>query len=199
MIGQITNRGSESYTLALFSSHSATLPALSFEGATKRHKPNLRIGSLVYARIVSADRFTEPELTCVNPITGKGDGFGELKTTNERGEKEGHAMLFKVSIGLARTLLRGGNGLLKKVAEQGVAFEAAVGANGCVWVRGEEVRHVVGVGRVLEEADQVLTRWGTGEEGEEEEGEGVDADYVLKNRAGGLDAKRVRGLIGDLL
>ncbi|CDR99735.1 hypothetical protein [Sporisorium scitamineum] len=65
VIGQITNRGAESYTVTLFSAHSATLPALSFEGATKRHKPNLRIGSLVYARIVSADRFTEPELTWV--------------------------------------------------------------------------------------------------------------------------------------
>ena len=103
VIAQITNRGAEAYTVTLFSAHAATLPALSFEGATKRHKPNLRIGALVYARIVSADRFTEPELTCVNPVTGKSDGFGDLKTTDERGEKSGHAMLFRISIGLART------------------------------------------------------------------------------------------------
>lgn len=102
MVAQITNRGAESYTLSLFSAHSATLPALSFEGATKRHKPNLRIGALVYARIVSADRFTEPELTCLNPVTAKSDGFGELKTHDERGEKNGHAMLFRISLGLAR-------------------------------------------------------------------------------------------------
>ena len=102
VIGQITQRGAESYTVTLFSSHSATLPALSFEGATKRHKPNLRIGSLVYARVVSADRFTEPELTCVNPVTGKSDGFGDLKTTDERGERNGVAMLVRVSVGLAR-------------------------------------------------------------------------------------------------
>lgn len=106
VIGQITNRGAESYTVTLFSAHSATLPALSFEGATKRHKPNLRIGALVYARIAAADRFTEPELTCVNPVTGKSDGFGDLKTTDERGEKIGCAMLFTVSVGLARRLSR---------------------------------------------------------------------------------------------
>lgn len=100
---QITNRGAESYTVSLFSAHQATLPALSFEGATKRHKPNLKVGALVYAKVVSADRFTEPELTCVNAVTGKSDGFGDLKTTDERGEKTGHAMLFRTSLGLART------------------------------------------------------------------------------------------------
>lgn len=102
VIGQITNRGAESYTVSLFGAHSATLPALSFQGATKRHRPNLRIGSLVYARVVSADRFTEPELTCVNPVTGKSDGFGHLKTTNERGERSGCAMLVRCSVGLAK-------------------------------------------------------------------------------------------------
>ncbi|GAC95302.1 likely exosome component [Pseudozyma hubeiensis SY62] len=102
VIAQITSRNPESYTATLFSAHTATLPALSFEGATKRHKPNLKIGSLVYARVVSADRFTEPELTCVNPVTGKSDGFGELKVTDERGERVGFAGLIRCSIGLSR-------------------------------------------------------------------------------------------------
>ncbi|KAI3477831.1 hypothetical protein L1887_60340 [Cichorium endivia] len=112
VVAQITNRGADSYTVSLFGAHAATLPALAFEGATKRHKPNLNIGALVYARIVSADRFTEPELTCLNPLTAKSDGFGHLKTTDHRGEKVAHAMLFHTSLGLARSLLRPDHPLL---------------------------------------------------------------------------------------
>lgn len=201
VIAQITNRGAESYTLSLLTSaHPATLPALSFEGATKRHKPNLRIGSLVYARVVSADRFTEPELTCVNPITGKSDGFGDLKTTDERGERNGVAMLFSVSVGLARSLGRPGNGLFKMVAECGIAFEAATGANGKVWVRGSEVKHVIAVGRVLAAADQTaITVTSSNQEMEEADEAGIDADEVLKSRGKRLDAKTVRRLVQDLL
>ncbi|KAJ1024484.1 hypothetical protein NDA13_004417 [Ustilago tritici] len=206
VIAQITNRGSESYTLTLFSSHSATLPALSFEGATKRHKPNLRIGSLVYARILTADRFTEPELTCVNPVTGKSDGFGDLKTTDERGEKNGVAMLFRVTLGLAKTLLagkggRGGEGLLKLVAAV-FPFEAAVGANGVVWVRANETRHVLALGKVLDAAEVRVTQHGSEVEEEEmgEAGEGeVDAERVIRNRASGMDAKRVRAIVSEHL
>lgn len=210
VIAQITNRGSESYTCTLFSSHSATLPALSFEGATKRHKPNLRIGSLVYARILTADRFTEPELTCVNPVTGKSDGFGDLKTTDERGEKNGTAMMFKISLGLAKTLLAGkggsgGEGLFKLVAGM-FPFEAAVGSNGVVWVRGSEVRHVLALGKVLEVADGGVTSHASGEGREEmqmedgKEGEEVvDAQTIIRNRASGLDAKKIRAIVGEFL
>ncbi|TKY86535.1 hypothetical protein EX895_004684 [Sporisorium graminicola] len=201
VIGQITNRGAESYTVTLFSAHSATLPALSFEGATKRHKPNLRIGSLVYARNVSADRFTEPELTCVNPVTGKSDGFGDLKTTDERGEKMGHAMLFTVSIGLARSLLRPTHGLLKQVATH-FPFEAAVGANGTVWVRANEPRHVIAVGKVLEAADLPSTHHESAAAADQEqldEDAQTDAEYVVKHRAASLDVKKIRSLVADFL
>ena len=51
---------------------------LAFEGATKRNRPNLAIGALVYARVMLAVRDMEPELECVNPSTGKADGFGLL-------------------------------------------------------------------------------------------------------------------------
>ncbi|CAG8641630.1 13919_t:CDS:1, partial [Funneliformis caledonium] len=37
------------------------------------------IGSLVYARVSSANKDMEPELECINPSTNKADGFGELE------------------------------------------------------------------------------------------------------------------------
>ena len=37
------------------------------------------MGVLVYARVALADKDLEPILDCINPATGKSDGFGELK------------------------------------------------------------------------------------------------------------------------
>ena len=61
------------------SAQTAALNALSFEGATKRSKPNLKVGTLVYARVSLANRDMEPELECVDAATQRADGFGELK------------------------------------------------------------------------------------------------------------------------
>jgi exosome complex component RRP40 len=105
VICQITNRGTESYQVSLFNSFtSATLSGFAFEGATKRNKPNLKVGTLLYAQVLSASRHLEVELTCVDQNTGKSNGYGELKTEEEQGGKtvENTAMLWSVSCGLAR-------------------------------------------------------------------------------------------------
>ena len=38
-----------------------------------------QVGTLIYARVTIASRDMEPEIECVDPATGKSDGFGELK------------------------------------------------------------------------------------------------------------------------
>lgn len=111
VICQITNRGTESYQVTLFNSYTtATISGFAFEGATKRNKPNLKVGTLLYAQVISAHRYLEVELTCVDPTTGKSNGYGELKTEashaagDETKQKitEASAMLWKVSCGLSR-------------------------------------------------------------------------------------------------
>lgn len=59
----------------------------------------MEIGSLVYARVILAEKHTEPEVTCVDPETGKAEGFGPLRL-NER--EKGFTMLFEMSLGLSR-------------------------------------------------------------------------------------------------
>jgi hypothetical protein len=71
---------------------SAILPILAFEGATKKNKPNLTPGTLVYARVTLANKDMEAELQCFNPSTGKSDGYGELKG----------GFVIKCSLGLCR-------------------------------------------------------------------------------------------------
>ena len=54
---------------------SASLPALAFEGATRRSRPSLRAGDAVYCRVSSAQRHVESELTCVDEAGGP-QGWG---------------------------------------------------------------------------------------------------------------------------
>lgn len=150
VIGQVTNRGMESYTVTLFSAHSATLPVLAFEGATRRNRPNLEIGALVYARVVRAESWTEPEISCVDAVTGKAEGLGELKAT-----EPGTTMVWPVACSLAQSLLRPQHQLLKHVATH-FSFEAAIGVNGLVWVRTAAPEHAVAMGQVLAAADDAL-------------------------------------------
>lgn len=127
----------------------ALLPHLAFEGATKKTRPQLPSGALVYARMVKADHTSETEIMCYNPSTGKSEGMGELKG----------GMLFDVSLSMARRLLmKAGDGIvvcLEELAEK-IAFEVAVGRNGKVWVKGAGVRETLLVGRILQESDKKI-------------------------------------------
>ncbi len=66
VVGFVTERHSENFIVDINGPFSALLPQLSFEGATKRNRPNLRAGDVVYARVASASRDMEPVLTCVD-------------------------------------------------------------------------------------------------------------------------------------
>ena len=151
VVCQITNRNPETYVCTLLTSyHLCALPVLSFEGATKRSKPNLKVGTLIYAKVVQSDRHSEPELTCVDPRTGKSEGLGELRV-GER--EEGICTIFNVSIGLATSLLSPSHPLLKTLSSH-FTFEVAIGHNGIVWVRSATPRQLIAVGKVLKAADE---------------------------------------------
>ncbi|OQE15151.1 hypothetical protein PENFLA_c033G05988 [Penicillium flavigenum] len=145
----------------------ALLGQLSFEGASKKTRPMLKQGELVYARVqsVGVGAGAEVELTCVSPATGKADGgLGPLTG----------GMVFDVSTGMAARLIRASSssaehndaieGLVvlselgKKLESLG-GFEIAVGRNGKVWIdcsnaAESAVKVTVAVGRCLQETDQ---------------------------------------------
>ncbi|KAJ4335640.1 exosome non-catalytic core subunit rrp40, partial [Ascochyta clinopodiicola] len=101
--------------------------------------------SLVYCRIAAAGKDQPPELTCVDPSTGKGEGLGPLKG----------GMLFKISLGMARRLLAPKSELaLLDVVGAKVGFEITVGRNGLVHVDGGNVKTTLAVGRGIQEVDQ---------------------------------------------
>ena len=53
MIGIVTNRGSDSYKVDIGGAMPASLPNLSFEGATKKNKPNIQVEHILINYIIS--------------------------------------------------------------------------------------------------------------------------------------------------
>jgi exosome complex RNA-binding protein Rrp4 len=65
VVGVVTDKHAEQFNLDIRAPFLAKLPVLAFEGATKANRPHLAVGTLVYCRVVLADRAAEPEVTCV--------------------------------------------------------------------------------------------------------------------------------------
>eukprot|EP00126_Sphaerothecum_destruens_P000501 Sdes_comp10594_c0_seq1m2293 len=73
IIGIIEERLGENYRVDIGASYSALLNGLAFEGATRKNRPILKVGDLVYCKLSLADRDMTPEVVCVSS-TGKRDG-----------------------------------------------------------------------------------------------------------------------------
>jgi exosome complex component RRP40 len=155
IIATVSTSGGENFNCSI-TPHTpfATLPHLSFEGATRKTRPVLPPNSLVYARILSASTSVAAELTCVDPSTGRSEGLGPLKG----------GMVFSISLGMARRLLagrKGGVSVLEGLSEK-MGFEVAVGRNGMLWVEAGSVKRTLAVGRAVQEVDE----GGLGEKGQ---------------------------------
>ncbi|KAH8696850.1 hypothetical protein GQ44DRAFT_633944 [Phaeosphaeriaceae sp. PMI808] len=123
----------------------ALLPHLAFEGATKKTRPQLPSTSLAYCRVVSVGKDSSPELTCVDPATGKGEGLGLLKG----------GMVFKISLVMARRLLAPKSDLiLLEILGGKVGFEVTVGRNGLVHVDGGAVKTTLAIGQAIQAVDE---------------------------------------------
>jgi len=136
-------------TIPQSSAGSALLQNCAFEGATKRNRPNLVTGSLLYARISVADPMMDTQVTClVDVATGEGfiDGGAARKDwmTDEGtyGELRG-GCTSPISVGLARELLDSKNVVLKELGKSQIPFEMCVGVNGVVWVHSTRAEYTI--------------------------------------------------------
>jgi exosome complex component RRP40 len=59
------------YRVNIFSGSIAILNRLAFEGATKRNKPELKVGDVIYCRVSLAHRDLDTELTCISSTSNK--------------------------------------------------------------------------------------------------------------------------------
>ena len=66
VVGVVLERHAENFVVDIGAPFPAVLNILSFEGATRRNRPKLAEGDLVYARVVLAHRDIDTELSCTD-------------------------------------------------------------------------------------------------------------------------------------
>ena len=134
VVGVVVDRGPEAYRVTLRGAAAAALPQLAFDGASKRNKPALAAGALVFARVAAAPLHGDVELTCQAPSGGVGAARKDWTTGQTvYGELRG-GTLVTVGLAHARRLLQPDCALLATFGES-IPFEVAIGMNGLVWLR----------------------------------------------------------------
>lgn len=140
VLGVVLDARADGFRVELGAPWPAFLPALAFEKATRRNRPPLRPGSLVFARVTSAPRDGEAELSCTD-AAGAAAGFGPLTGGWD----------FRVSCRAARALLAGPvKHAALDVLGGALPFELAVGVNGRVWADAGSPRATILVSTTLQ-------------------------------------------------
>jgi exosome complex component RRP40 len=151
--------GGDLYRVNMGGPHPGLLSSLAFEGASKRNKPQFHPGTLLYARVSQLYRngMMDPVLSCqIGP-----NDIGVLRKdwmTNEGtyGELKGGTVQ-RVSLGLARELLKPNNVVLQELSQQHkLAFELAIGVNGFVWVHSTQPEYTILIQNAISNSE-VLT------------------------------------------
>ena len=145
VIGVVLAKIGDIFRVDIGTAEPASLSYLAFEGATKRNRPNVSVGDIVYAKLLVASSYTESELVCVDSY-GKKAGLGVLM---------GGGFMFSVSLNLVRKLLSTDCCLLNKLGET-APFEVAVGMNGRIWLRARSVKETMVLAQALQ-AGELMT------------------------------------------
>ena len=136
VLGIVVRRQLESLLVDIGYNELASLSLYDFEGSTKRTKPNVDRGDVIYGRL-KIDGECQPQILCVNE-DGKADGMGVL---HENG------YIFDIPIDIANDLIDHDN-LLKELGNE-IPYEIAIGANGRVWVKATTTRTMIALRNVL--------------------------------------------------
>lgn len=133
VIGVVTAKSAENIRVNIGSSEQGSLSMFAFEGATKRNRPDIQVGDLVMAQVLTANRDMEPELVCVNSYGKKGI-LGVLRSPT--------AFLIRVPIEFINRVLSSECPLLHTLGQR-MPFEVAMGHNGCIWVNGNTIKNTL--------------------------------------------------------
>ena len=136
VVGIVVRRQLESLLVDIGYNELASLSLYDFEGSTKRTKPNVDRGDVIYGRL-KIDGECQPQIVCVNE-DGKADGMGVL---NDDG------YLFDLSVDIANDLI-GQDNLLKDLGNE-IPYEIAIGANGRIWIKAKTTRQMIALRNIL--------------------------------------------------
>ncbi|XP_061895598.1 exosome complex component RRP40-like [Entelurus aequoreus] len=144
VIGVVTTKSVDVFKVDVGGSEQASLSYLAFEGATKRNRPNVQVGDLVFGQFIVANKDMEAELVCVDS-SGRANGMGVFGAGG---------LLFRASLGLVRRLLAP-NSDLRQELEQLFPCELVVGMNGRLWVKSASVQRTLVIANLLESCENM--------------------------------------------
>ncbi|KAM9375498.1 exosome complex component RRP40 [Pholidichthys leucotaenia] len=142
VIGIVTAKVMDIFKIDFGGSEQASLSYLAFEGATKRNRPNVQVGDLVFAQFLIANKDMEPELVCIDS-SGRANGMGVFGAGG---------LLFRVSLGLVRRLLSP-QSEIRFDLEKMFPCELVVGMNGRVWVKSSTIQQTLIIANLLQSCD----------------------------------------------
>lgn len=138
VVGIVIQKGGDIFKVDIGASEQASLSYLAFEGATKKNRPDIQVGDIVFAKLLVASKDMEPELVCV-------DSHGKEKKLGALGSD---GMLFTCSLSLIRKILNRSSPLFQTLAHS-QAFEVAAGMNGRVWVKARTIPETIAVANAI--------------------------------------------------
>ncbi|XP_019473471.1 exosome complex component RRP40 [Meleagris gallopavo] len=139
VIGIVTGKVGDVFRLDVGGSEQASLSYLAFEGATKRNRPNVQVGDLIYGQFLVANKDMEPEMVCIDS-SGRASGMGVIGQDG---------FLFKVSLGLIRKLLAPKCEIIQELSQL-YPFELVLGMNGRIWVKAKTIQQTLILVNILE-------------------------------------------------
>lgn len=139
VIGVVVQKAGDIFRVDIGSSELAALSYLAFEGATKKNRPDVNVGDLVFAKLLVAHKDFESEIICVDSL-GKKQKLGVLRG----------GFIFNCSLNLVRRLRSADCPLIQSIRNNiQVPFEIVVGMNGRVWINSERERDIIAIGNAI--------------------------------------------------
>lgn len=153
VVGIIEERGGDFYRVNIFHGIPAIMSRLAFDGATKRNRPELRKGDVIYCRVICAQPDMDVELTCASSAGGskKDWSSGEALYQNL-----GEGLLCHTSISFAENLLQPECPFLHRLGAK-LSYEMAIGVNGAIWINAKSVAEIIMVKNIVENCQALDT------------------------------------------
>lgn len=142
VVGIVAGRAGDIFRIDIGTHDPANLSYLGFEGATKKNRPDVNIGDVVFAKLLVANKDLEPELACVDSLGKK----GKLGILSE-------GLVFSCSMNLVRKISKVNCPLILGMQNE-IPFEIAIGMNGRLWIKAKTIRETIALGTAILAAEK---------------------------------------------
>lgn len=155
VVGVIMLKSAENFRVDIGSPTLANLSNIAFNSATKRHRPNLKVGQVVLCHVVGAHKFLDVEVSCEDPSSQKDWVTNEVYF----GALPEGGLLVQLPVRLGRSLAEQGSEMFNLIGQYLKPFELATGMNGRIYIRtaeGDNLRAVL-IAKILEQINASMS------------------------------------------